>query len=65
MALVTNKGRNGEMLSAEQMIKRFKKKVENEGIMQDLRKHECFIPKSVRKAEKRAKHQRLLRKLGR
>lgn len=64
MALVRNKDKNGEIASVEQMLKKFKKQVEREGIMQDLKKHEFFVPKSIKKAEKRARHQKMLRKLG-
>ena len=64
MALVRNKDKNGEIASVEQMLKKFKKQVEREGIMQDLKKHEFFVPKSIKRAEKRARHQKMLRKLG-
>lgn len=64
MAKVLNKDKYGNPLSVDQMIKRFKKQVEKEGIMQDLKKHECFLPKSIRLAQKRARHQRMLRKAG-
>lgn len=62
MAKVLNKDRYGNPLTADQMIKRFKKQVEKEGIIQDLRKHEFFVPNSIKKAQKRARHQRLLKK---
>ena len=64
MAKVLNKDRFGNPLTIDQMIKRFKKQVEKEGILQDLKKYECFVPKSIKKAQKRARHERLMRKLG-
>lgn len=64
MAKVLNKDRYGNTLSVDQMIKRFKKQVEKEGILQDLKKYDHFVPKSLKRAQKRAKHQRLLRKMA-
>lgn len=64
MAKVLNKDRYGNILTSDQMIRRFKKQVEKDGILQDLRKHECFVPKSVKRAQKRARHERLMRKLN-
>jgi ribosomal protein S21 len=64
MAKILNKDKYGNTLTADQMIKRFKKQVEKDGILQDVRKHEYFVPKSIKRAEKRARHQRMLRKLG-
>lgn len=63
MAKVYNKDKNGNTLTVDQMIKRFKKQVAKDGIMQDLKKHEFFVPKSLKRAEKRARHQKMLKKL--
>ena len=39
--------------NVEEALKRFKRKVKNSDIMQDLRKKESFIKKSILKREKR------------
>lgn len=38
--------------SAESLIRRFKKKVEKAGILEDMRKHEFYKSPSVKKREK-------------
>ena len=64
MAKVLNKDHYGNKLSLEQMLKRFKKQVEREEIMLELRRRECFVPKSVQRKIKSERHQRLMRKLN-
>ena len=63
MAKVTNKDRYGNTLTVDQMLKRFKKQVEKEEIMIELRRRECFVPKSLQRRIKSERHQRLMRKL--
>lgn len=63
MAKVTNKDRYGNTLTVDQMLKRFKKQVEKEDIMIELRRRECFVPKSVQRRLKSERHQRLMRRL--
>ena len=62
---ITNVDRFGNPLTADQMIKRFVKAVEKEGILQEYKKHSVFVPKSVARREKSKKHQRMLKKLER
>lgn len=63
MAKVTNKDRYGNTLTIEQMIKRFKKQVERDEIMLELRKREAFVPKTLKRKIKSERHQKLLRRL--
>ena len=49
MATVRNVNRFGKKLTAEQMLRQFKKKVEKEGILKDMRKHEEYTKPSVAK----------------
>ena len=46
--------------TVDSLYKRFKKKVQNEGIIQDLRKSEYYIPKSEKK---RLKHEQAVKRL--
>lgn len=46
--------------TVDSLYKRFKKKFQNEGILQDLRKGEYYIPKSEKK---RLKHEQALKRL--
>lgn len=46
--------------SFESLYKRFKKKFQSEGILQDLRKKEYYIPKSEKR---RLKHEQALKRL--
>lgn len=48
--------------SAEDLIKRFKKKVINEGIMTELRKREYYLSPSEKRKEKSKQAQKRLRK---
>ena len=65
MAKVTNRDRYGNILTIDQMLKRFKKKVERDDIIRDYRKHEYFMSKSQKRAVKSARHQKLMEKLNR
>lgn len=58
MAIVYNKDKNGNTLSIDEMIRKFKKKVQQEGILLELKKRECFVPKSVENRERQAAAQR-------
>lgn len=64
MVKVKNKDRFGNTLDVDQMLKRFKRQVDKEGIMQEVRKHEFFLPKALKRKVKSEKHQRLMRKLN-
>ena len=64
MAKVKNKDRFGNTLEIDQMLKRFRRKVGKEGIMEEVRKHEFFLPKALKRKAKSEKHQRLMRKLN-
>ena len=44
--------------SLDSMIRRFKKSVEKEGILEDMKKHEFYVSKSVKK---RLKHKEALK----
>ncbi|HKZ34696.1 MAG TPA: 30S ribosomal protein S21 [Patescibacteria group bacterium] len=55
------KAHQGE--SVEQLIRRFNKKVQGEGILTDLRKHEFYEkPSSIRKQQKYALERKLTKK---
>jgi len=63
MAKITNKDSLGNPIEFERMIRRFKKLVIKEGILEEVKKHQYFISKSQARRRKSEKHQRLLRKL--
>lgn len=65
MAKVTNKDRYGNTLTVDQMLKRFKKQVEKDEILVELRRREYFVPKSTKRKLKSERHQKLMRKLER
>lgn len=65
MAKVTNKDRYGNTLTVDQMLKRFKKQVDKDEIMLELRRREYFVPKGVKRRIKSERHQKLMRKLER
>ena len=64
MAKVKNKDRFGNTLEIDQMLKRFRREVGKEGIMEEVRKREFFLPKSLKRKAKSERHQRLMRKLN-
>ena len=64
MPKITNKDRFGNTVDLEQMLKRFKKELAKEGVLDEVRKREYFIPKSMMRQLKSEKHQRLMRKLN-
>lgn len=64
MPKITNRDRFGNLIDVEQMLKRFKKEVIKEGILDDLKKHEYFVSKKLARKLKSEKNQRLLRKLS-
>lgn len=64
MAKVVNKDRNGNILTIDQLLKRFKKEVIKEGKLVALKKHQFFIPKSLARRIKSKEHQRLMRNLS-
>ena len=64
MAKVKNKDRFGNTMDIDQMLKRFKREVDRDGIMEEVRKREFFLPKSIKRKVKSEAHQRLMRKLN-
>lgn len=52
MAIVYNKDSHGNTVPLEEMLRRFKRKVQADGIMDDLKKREFFVSKSVKRREK-------------
>lgn len=64
MAKVKNNDRFGNTMDIDQMLKRFKREVERDGIMEEVRKREFFLPKSIKRKVKSETHQRLMRKLN-
>lgn len=61
---ITNRDRFGNFLDVNQMLKRFKRSVAKEQIMDEVRKHEYFLPRSIKRKLKSEKHERLMRKLS-
>jgi small subunit ribosomal protein S21 len=51
--------------SPEAMIRRFRKAVDDSGVMVDLRKHACYEKPSVRKKRKRAAARKRIARLAR
>lgn len=62
MAVVRKFDKNGNELTLEQMLKKFKQQVEKDGDLKLLRKREYYIPKSEKKRLKREENQRRLAK---
>lgn len=62
MAKVINKDKYGNTLTVDQMLKKFKKQVEKEELMLELRRREAFVPKSLKRKIKSERHQKLMRK---
>ncbi|MBI2070816.1 MAG: 30S ribosomal protein S21 [Elusimicrobia bacterium] len=52
--------REGEPV--EEALRRFKRECEREGILQEIRKREFFVPPSVRRKQKLAEARRKLRR---
>ena len=52
MAIVYNKDSHGNTVALEEMLRRCKRKVQADGIMDDLKKREFFVSKSVKRREK-------------
>lgn len=48
----------GELESVDSLIRRFKKKVENEGILEECKKREFFVGKSMARRLKSIEHQK-------
>ena len=65
MAKVTNVNRFGKEMTIEQMLRAFKKKVDKEDILRDMRKHDYYVSPSVKKKLKsKFARQRLERELA-
>ncbi|MBI4669494.1 MAG: 30S ribosomal protein S21 [Elusimicrobia bacterium] len=54
------KVREGEPV--EEAIRRFKRECEREGVLQEIRKREFYVPPSVRRKQKLAEARRRLRR---
>ena len=64
--MVFVKVRNGDnKIEFEKAVRRFKRKVETEGIMRDLKKRRYFLTKSEKRKEKRKLAEKRRRKLER
>ena len=64
--MVFVKDKNGDSkIEFEKAVRRFKRKVETEGIMRDLKKRRYFLSKSERRKEKRKLAEKRRRKLER
>ena len=64
--MVFVKVKNGDSkIEFEKAVRRFKRKVETEGIMRDLKKRRYFLSKSERRKEKRKLAEKRRRKLER
>jgi small subunit ribosomal protein S21 len=61
---ITNRDRFGNLIDPEQMLKKFKREVAKEGILDEVKKREYFLPKRLARKLKSEKHQRLMRKLN-
>ena len=59
--MIAIKIKNGE--SFEKAFRRFKRKVETEGIMRDLKKRQYYMTKSQKKREKRKLSEKRRRKM--
>jgi ribosomal protein S21 len=60
--VVRRKEANGELESADSLIRRFKKAVQKADIMKEVRKREYFMSKAVKRRIKSEEHQKLLRR---
>lgn len=52
--------REGESL--EEAIRRFKRECEREGVLQEIRRRECYVPPSLRRKQKLAEAKRRARR---
>ena len=65
MAKVTNVNRFGKEMTVEQMLRAFKKKLDKEDTLRDIRKHEYYVsPSMKRKLKSKFARQRLERELA-
>lgn len=62
MAYVTNKDRFGNPIDFNEMLKKFKRQVTREGILQELRLRQYYVPKSLARKEKSKRHQLLVQR---
>ena len=62
MAVVRVRVSRGEHDTNDDLIRRFKKAVMKAGIMEDVKKHEFFMKKSLKLKEKQKKHRILMMK---
>ena len=60
--VVRFKDANGEWESADNLLRRFKKAVLKADILKNVRKHEYFISKPIRRKLKSEEHQKMLRR---
>ena len=65
MAKVTNVNRFGKEMTIEQMLRAFKKKLDKEDTLRDIRKHEYYIsPSQKKKLKSKYARQRRERELA-
>jgi small subunit ribosomal protein S21 len=65
MAKVTNVNRFGKEMTLEQMLRAFKKKLDKEDTLRDIRKHEYYIsPSQKKKLKSKYARQRRERELA-
>lgn len=61
MAIIVREGE-----SLDDALRRFKREVARNGVMEDLKKHECYVKPSVkRKLKQQANAKRMAKKKGR
>ena len=60
--VVRFKDANGEWESADSLLRRFKKAVLKADVIKNVRKHEYFISKPMRRKLKSEEHQKMLRR---
>ena len=60
--VVARKDADGKLESADVLIRRFKKAVQKDDILKEVRKHDFFIKKSLKRKLKSEEHQKLMRR---
>lgn len=58
--VVARKDADGKLESADVLIRRFKKAVQKDDILKEVRKHEFFVKKSLKRKLKSEEHQKLM-----
>lgn len=60
--VIRRKEANGELESADSLMRRFKKAVQKADIMKEVRKREFFMSKPLKRKLKSEEHQKMLRR---